>query len=186
MNWQTFLSTLLGALVSFSAVLLTYSLDRRKRRHADEKARRALLNGLYDELNGFFAFARPDPSDELAGRMHEAGFAMTQDYFTLYHANVGQVMQLENAELRHLIVKTYTQGKVLVGMTRINQQCFERMQYLESTFHKTKDPTVEAAVERYRQIKAYLLVETKAADSRFNVSARQLLDLLTSAANQRA
>ena len=136
------------------------------------------MHGLHDELNGLLTMAKPNPDGELAQQMYEAAFGMTQDYFTVYHANVALVIQIENDQLRQLIVKTYTLGKVFAGMTNINKQRLERLHYLESTYHKTKDPAVQISVENYRQIKGRLVEEIKAADIRFHKSAHQLMALL--------
>jgi len=37
MNWQTFISTLVGGLITFSAILLTNALDLSKRKRTHEK-----------------------------------------------------------------------------------------------------------------------------------------------------
>ncbi|MGA2244051.1 MAG: hypothetical protein ABSH48_03540 [Verrucomicrobiota bacterium] len=178
MNWQTFISTLLGACVSYSAIMLTYMLERRKRKRSDEKLKRALLHGLHDEINGLLTMVKLNPEGELAQEMYEAAFGLTEDYFTVYHANVALVIQIENDELRQLIVRTYTLGKAFVTRANINKQCLDRLHYLESTYHKTKDPAVQISVEKYRQIKDRLVKEIKAADIRFHSSAQQLIALL--------
>ena len=158
--------------------MLTHLLDGRRRKRADGKSKLALMHGLYDELNGLLTTAKPDPSEAVAQEMYDVAFGMTQDYFTVYEAGITQIMQLENDELRRLIVKTYTLGKLFVGMTRINQQCLERLHYLQSTYSKTRDPEVRTSIENYQQIKARLVREIKAADERFHASAQRLMESL--------
>jgi hypothetical protein len=52
LNWQTFISTLVGGLITFSAILLTNALDLSKRKRTHEKLIHALLQGLRDEITG--------------------------------------------------------------------------------------------------------------------------------------
>jgi len=52
MHWQTFISTLAGGLITYSAILLSNALDLRKRKRTHEKLIHALLQGLQDEIAG--------------------------------------------------------------------------------------------------------------------------------------
>jgi hypothetical protein len=102
MKWNTLFSTLVGALITYSAILFTNALDLRKRKRAHEQLIHALLQGLHDEIAGLLEMAtsaRPmGPMPD--GKPYEGLFTAHQDYFTVYHANAALVMQIEDAELR--------------------------------------------------------------------------------------
>jgi len=61
MHWQTFISTLAGGLITYSAILLTNALDLGKRKRTHEKLIHALLQGLQDEIAGLLEMAETSP-----------------------------------------------------------------------------------------------------------------------------
>jgi len=118
MNWNTLASTLLGALITYSAILLTQAIELWKRKRAHESLIRALLQALHEELETLLEMARmnaPSIEDLADGKPYEQLFTANQDYFTVYHANTALIMQIKQVELRRCIFETYMRAKSPIG-----------------------------------------------------------------------
>lgn len=183
MNWNTLGSTLLGALITYSAILLTQGIELWKRKRAHESLIRALLQALHEEVESLVEMARTNapPEAEPNGKPYERLFSAKQDYFTVYHANAALVMQIKNAELRHSIFNTYTRAKGLLDVVSVDRLYLERYHYLQSTFLKTKDPSAQSASENYQQMLIQIAAQLRRADTEFRNAAMRLLDLLSTA-----
>src|ERR1051326_1106838 len=138
MHWQTFISTLLGGLITYSAILLTNALDLHKRKRTHEKLIHALLQGLRDEIAGLLEMAETSPVRPIEavppGKPYEGLFTASQDYFIVYHANAELVMQIADPDLRRSIMQTYTRAKAVLDTVKMNRLYLERYRYLQSTF----------------------------------------------------
>lgn len=181
MKWSTFISTLLGALITYSAILFTNELDLRKRKRAHEELIHALFQGLQDEIVGLLEMAKSAvrPMGALPeGKPYEALFASSQDYFTVYHANAALVIQIEDPELRRSIIRTYTRAKGLLDMANMNRLYLERYHYLQSTFYKTKEISIQTEFEDYFRSLVQIAGQLKRADAEFQAAATRLLKLL--------
>ena len=182
MNWQTFLSTLLGGLITFSAIVFTNVLDLRKRKRAHEKLLHALLQGLQDEISGLLEMAETSLVRPIAvapeGKPYEGLFTASQDYFIVYHTNAALVMQIADANLRRRIIQTYTGAKAVLDTLNMNRLYLERFHYLQSTFLKTREPSVQAESEDYRRALVQISAQLKQADADFRRMATALLEML--------
>src|SRR6185436_7770748 len=182
MNWTSFISTLLGGLITFSAILFTNALDLRKRKRAHQKLIHALLQGLRDEIACFLEGARRTPVRPIEaapeGKPYEGLFTASQDYFTVYHKNADLVMQIDDADLRRNIILTYNRAKGLLDTVTMNRLYLERYHYLQSTFLKTKDSSVQAESEDYRSALIEIAAQLKKADIDFKSAASQSLEML--------
>ena len=183
MNWHMFISTLLGGLITFTAILFTNALDLRKRKHAHQQLIHALLQGLQDEVSGLLEMAKTSPvrpiHDVPEGKPYEGLFTASQDYFIVYHANAALVMQIADADLRRSIIQTYTRAKAVLDTVNMNRLYLERYHYLQSTFLKTKDSLVQAESEDYRRALVQIAGQLKEADAEFRRSATGLLEMLS-------
>lgn len=183
MNWQAFVSTLLGGLITFSAILFTNVLDVRKRKRAHDKLIYALLQGLRDEIAGLLDMAETSPVRPIGslpeGKPYEGLFTASQDYFIVYHANAELVMQIGDAELRRSIIQTYTRAKAVLDTVNMNRLYLERYHYLQSTFLKTKDASIHAESEQYRDALVHIARQLKLADAQFKKLAADLLEALS-------
>jgi hypothetical protein len=182
MNWNTLASTLLGALITYSAILLTQSIELWKRKRTHDALIDALLHALQEEVETLLEIARMNaPSTETVpdGKPYERLFTAKQDYFTVYHANVALVMQIKNAELRRSILKTYLRAKGLLDSASMNRLYLERYHYLQSTFLKTRDPSAQSASENYGQMLIQIAAQLRRADTEFRVAATRLLELFS-------
>jgi len=185
MNWHTFASTLLGALFTFSGILFTQALDYQRRKRAHKTLIRALMQGLQDEIGGLLEFAKTSSVHSIEalpdGKPYEGLFTASQDYFTVYHANAELVMQIDDAPLRRSIIQTYTRAKWLLDTIRMNRLYLERYHYLQSTFLKTKDQSVQAEAEEYRRTLIDMVAQLKRAQAEFRSAANSLLSMLSTA-----
>ena len=183
MHWQTFISTLLGGLVTFTAILFTNALDLRRRKRTHEKLIHALLQGLQDEIAGLLELAQTSPVRPIDaipdGKPYEGLFTASQDYFIVYHANAALVMQIADASLRRSIIQTYTRAKAVLDTVNMNRLYLERYHYLQSTFLKTKDGSVQAESEDYRRALVEIARQLKQADAQFRRTAVDLLEMLS-------
>ena len=183
MNWPTFASTLLGALFTFSGILFTHALDFQKRKRDRKKLIHALMQGLHDEIGGLLEFARTNSVHQIEavpdGKPYEGLFTASQDYFTVYHANVELVMQLDDALLRRSIIQTYTRAKWLLDTIRMNRLYLERYHYLQSTFLKTREQAVQAEAEEYHRTLIAMAGQVKMAQAEFKSAANRLLNMLS-------
>ena len=183
MNWHTFLSTLLGGLITFSAILFTNALDLRKRKRSHDNLIHALLQGLQDEIAGLLEMAKTRPVHPIEavpeGKPYEGLFTASQDYFIVYHSNAALVMQIADANLRRSIIQTYTRAKAVLDTVNMNRLYLERYHYLQSTFLKTKDALVQAESEDYRQALVQISGQLKRADAEFRRTAASLLEMLS-------
>ena len=182
MNWNPLTSTLLGALITYSAILLTQTIELWKRDRAQKKLIQALLQALREEVESLLEMVRmnaPSIEDMPDGEPYERLFATKQDYFTVYHANAALVMQINEAELRRSIFKTYLRAKGLLDTISMNRLYLERYHYLQSTFLKTRDPSAQSAFEHYRQMLIQIAAQLRRADEEFRNHATDLLQLLS-------
>jgi hypothetical protein len=189
MNWQTLMSTLVGALLTFSAILFTQALEIRKQRRAHAKSVHALLQGLHDEVAGLLELARTGAARPIEaiteGKPYEGLFTASQDYFTVYHANAGLVMQIDDACLRRKIIQTYMRAKVLLDTVCMNRLYLERYHYLQSTFLKTKDASVRKEAEEYHRTLVHTAAQLKSVDAEFKSAGSDLLSRLTAGSDER-
>src|SRR4029434_9724945 len=183
MNWTSFISTLLGGLITFSAILFTNALDLRKRKRAHQKLLHALLQGLRDEIACFLEGARRTPVRPIEaapeGKPYEGLFTASQDYFTVYHKNADLVMQIDDADLRRNIILTYNRAKGLLDTVTMNRLYLERYHYLQSTFLKTKDSSIHAEAGNYHRALVQIDGHPKEADAEFRRKAARLLEMLS-------
>jgi hypothetical protein len=179
MNWHPLISTLIGAIITYSAILLTQAIDTWKRKRTQETLIDALLHALQEEVESLLEMARTNaPSVENIpdGKPYERLFTARQDYFTIYHANAALVMQIKQPELRRSIFKTYLRAKGLLDTVSMNRLYLERFHYLQSTFLKTKDPTAKAASENYREMLIQIAAQLRTADGDFRSAATRLVN----------
>ncbi|HXJ57832.1 MAG TPA: hypothetical protein VNU68_14345, partial [Verrucomicrobiae bacterium] len=113
------------------------------------------------------------------GKPYEGLFTASQDYFIVYHANAALVMQIADADLRRSIIQTYTRAKAVLDTVNMNRLYLERFHYLQSTFLKTKDASVQAESEDYRQALVQIAGQLKQADAQFRRTAAGLLEMLS-------
>ena len=183
MKWSMFISTLLGGLITFTAILFTNALDLRKRTRAHEKLIHALLQGLQDEISGLLEMAKTSPVRPIdavpEGKPYEGLFTASQDYFIVYHANAALVMQIADARLRRSIIQTYTRAKAVLDTVNMNRLYLERYHYLQSTFLKTKDASVQIESEDYRGALVQIAGHLKQVDAQFRRTAAGLLEMLS-------
>ena len=183
MNWHAFISTLLGGFITFCAILFTNVLDLRKRKRTHDALIHALLQGLRDEIGGLLEMAETSPVRPIQavteGKPYEGLFTASQDYFIVYHANAALVMQIADAELRRSIMQTYTRAKAVLDTVNMNRLYLERYHYLQSTFLKTKDGSVQAESEDYRRALVEIARQLKQADAQFRRTAASLLKMLS-------
>jgi hypothetical protein len=189
MNWQTLMSTLVGGLLTFSAILFTQALEMRKQRRAHAKSIRALLQGLHDEIAGLLELAGTGAARPIEaiteGKPYEGLFTASQDYFTVYHANAALVMQIDDACLRRIIIQTYMRAKVLLDTVCTNRLYLERYHYLQSTFLKTKDASVQKEAEEYLCALVHTAAQLKRVDVEFKSAGGDLLNRLSAGGEKR-
>ena len=109
----------------------------------------------------------------------EGLFTASQDYFIVYHSNAALVMQIADANLRRSIIQTYTRAKAVLDTVNMNRLYLERYHYLQSTFLKTKDTSVQAESEDYRGALVQIAGQLKQADVQFRRTAAGLLEMLS-------
>ena len=174
---------MLAEATPYSAILLTNALDLRKRKRTHEKLIHALLQGLQDEIAGLLEMAETSPVVPIdavpEGKPYEGLFTASQDYFIVYHANAGLVMQIADGELRRSIIKTYTRAKAVLDTVNMNRLYLERYHYLQSTFLKTKDASVQLESEDFRRALVQIAGQLKQADTKFRKTAASLLEMLS-------
>jgi hypothetical protein len=183
MNWQTLASTLLGGLLTISGVLIAQALEYRSQKRAHEKLVHALLQGLHDEIVGLLDLAKTGavhPIEAIPeGKPYEGHFTANQDYFTVYHANASLVMQIDDAPLRRLIIQTYTRAKGLLDTITMNRLYLERYHYLQSTFWKTKEASVQAEAEVYHRTLIDTAAQLRRMHSGFKGAASEMLSMIS-------
>jgi len=182
MNWHNLASTLLGAMLTFSGILLTRALDIRKQRLNQEKLIEALLQGIRDEIHGLFELSKNGsvhPIDAIDDeKPYEGHFTASQDYFTVYHKNVSLVLQINDTNLRRSIIQTYARAKGLLDTISMNRSYLERYYFLQSTFLKTKEPSVQAEAEAYHRTLIQTAAQLKRMQIGFKNSSNDLLSRL--------
>ena len=143
----------------------------------------ALLQGLQDEIAGLLEMAETSPVGPFEAvpekKPYEGLFTASQDYFIVYHANAGLVMQIADGELRRSIIKTYTRAKAVLDTVNMNRLYLERYHYLQSTFLKTKDASIQAESENYQWALVQIAGQLKQADAQFRRTAASLLEMLS-------
>src|SRR4051812_21953983 len=83
MNWDALTSTLIGAVITYSAILLTQAMDVWKRKRTHDTLIQALLHALQEEVESLLEMARmnaPSVEDIPDGKPYERLFSARQDY----------------------------------------------------------------------------------------------------------
>jgi hypothetical protein len=183
MDWHTFAATLLGGLFTLSGILFANVLNSQKCKQDHKKLIHALMQGLHDEIGGLLEFAKTNSVHQIEavpdGKPYEGLFTASQDYFTVFHANAELVMQIDDAPMRRNIIQTYTRAKWLLDTIRMNRLYLERYHYLQSTFLKTREQSVQAEAEEYHRTLIAMAVQVKRAQAEFKSAANGLLSMLS-------
>ena len=138
------------------------------------------MQGLQDEINGLLEFAKVSSVHQIEaapeGKPYEGLFTASQDYFTVYHVNAALVMQINDASLRRSIIQIYTRAKWLLDTLKMNRLYLERFHYLQSTFLKTREQSVQAEAEEYHQTLIAMAGQVKRAQAEFKKRSKRIVE----------
>ena len=94
-------------------------------------------------------------------------------------------MQIDDACLRRNIIQTYMRAKVLLDTVCMNRLYLERYHYLQSTFLKTKDASVQKEAEEYHRTLVHTAAQLKRVDAEFKSAGSDLLNGLSAGSEMR-
>ncbi len=67
-------------------------------------------------------------------------YPLTQDYFTVYQSNAHLIGEIQNEDLRGLIILTYSAAKGVVDSYRYNNHIVEKHEHWDWVAAETKNP----------------------------------------------
>ena len=83
-------------------------------------------------------------------------YPLTQEYFTVYNTNAFLIGQIEDHDLRKLIVTTYTKARGLIDAYRLNNELLAKYEHWYWTSLQSGHPThKKIAEEKYRALVDY-------------------------------
>ena len=94
-------------------------------------------------------------------------------------------MQIADPNLRRSIIQTYTRAKAVLDTVNMNRLYLERYHYLQSTFLKTKDASIQTESENYHRALVQIAGQLQEVDARFRRTAARLLEMLSAAIRNR-
>lgn len=107
-----FWSAIIGGAFTYLAVFTTESLAKERESDAEQKKLKQLAMALRDEINTVWALYQQSIGQYLSstedGQPFEYVWPITGDYFLVYKAKAGDVVGIEDNELRSAIVRFYT------------------------------------------------------------------------------
>lgn len=118
----------------------------RQQRERESDSRKAIVYGflqaVHDEVETLW-----ETYSASAGNQVEAlgenlplsiSYPVTHDYFTVYNSNAFLLGQISDADLRKMIVVTYTKAKGLIDSYRMNNQLLQQYEYWHYLHQETQ------------------------------------------------
>lgn len=146
MDIGSFLSATIGAVVggafTLGGVLWSARIEQNKAKLLAKQQMRSLLQSIHDEVEALWESYMSTIGAVVdcleTGKPIDSYWPVTQDYFVVFHENATRVAEIENANLRKLIISTYVSAKGLVDSYRLNNDSVQKCEQATWLFQRTK------------------------------------------------
>lgn len=146
-DWNTFLSSGIGALagsaLTMLATYLSYRWEVSKQVKKDSQMLIGVLQAVHDEIETLWDLYMEGIGHQLEalqnGQPLNMYYPVTQEYFTVYNTNAFFIGRIEDHDLRKLIVSTYSQARGLIDSYRLNNDLVQKHEHSYWVFQETKN-----------------------------------------------
>lgn len=130
------IGSVVGGLFALAGTWWGGGIQRRQTRKAAEEAERQLITGCLGAIEAelrvnferYSLRLRPALAEVPDGGFFNLVWPISHDYFTVYQANAPYIGRIQDAELRTLIVRTYTLTKGMLDSLQMNSEMARRLE----------------------------------------------------------
>lgn len=148
LDWNTLLSSgvgaLIGSLLTLFATYLSHRWQRTNQERADGEMLLGFLQAIHDEIETLWESYMDGigiRTEALAeGQPLQLYYPITQEYFTVLSNNTFFIGRVRDADLRKLIVSTYAKARGLVETYLLNNELVHQYERAYWIFQETKNP----------------------------------------------
>jgi hypothetical protein len=148
-NWETLISSGLGALIGSALTLLatyfSHQLDRDKAKEDEAQLIFGFLQGIHDEIETLWDNYNENVGAHVEslqqGQPFQYYWAVTQEYFTIYTENAHLIGRVDDHDLRKQIVSAYARSKGLIDSYRLNNELVHKYEQAASIYAETQAET---------------------------------------------
>jgi len=123
----------IGGFFTLVGTLVAHSLENSRNIAIENRSLKGVLQAFHTELKTLWERYSVTAGSKLECLQDRDPLLMywpiTQDYFTIYSSNAGRIGEIEDPELRSLIVAAYTKGRGLVDSFRMNNEMNSRYEH---------------------------------------------------------
>ena len=132
----------IGGFFTLAGTLVAHSLEIRRDIEKEKRQLKGVLQAFHTELKTLWERYLVTAGNKLEGLQDRDPLLMywpiTQDYFTIYSSNAGKIGEIEDSELRSLIVAAYTKSRGLVDSFRMNNELNARYEHFTALANSTR------------------------------------------------
>ncbi len=172
---------LIAAFVASNSVKKSYQNDLKKRNIEKQENLQGLYRAIKSELNTLWTRYNEGAGKDIEnledGRPLLMYYPLTHDYFTVYQSNAHLIGEIQNEDLRGLIILTYSAAKGVVDSYRYNNHIVGQHEHWDWVAAETKNPL------HVNRAKAFLnsCVEYAAVLKKSHYEMKELLQRLNTA-----
>lgn len=142
------IGSIIGGAVGGWFSLRSTDKTHQQQRERDNDARKAAVHGFLQAVHDEVETLWETYSAGAGGKVDALGenqpiaisYPVTHDYFTVYNSNAFLLGQVSDADLRKMIVVTYTKAKGLIDSYRMNNQLLQQYEYWYFLHQETQNP----------------------------------------------
>lgn len=164
MDWNTLLSSGVGALIGSALTLLatlwSHKLQGVKQKEKDREIIQGVLQAIHDEMESLWDAYMDGAGHQLEalpdGQPLNMYWPITQEYFTVYNMNALFIGRIPDPDLRKLIVSSYSKARGLIDSYRLNNDLVQKHEHAYWVWQETKNEVHKAtAAARYTAMVQY-------------------------------
>ncbi len=153
--WQTLIVTVVGAL-SGGGLTGYFTLRASDKSHKaaldiqkqnQKKIVKGFLQAIHDEIETLWELYQSGIGYKLEALQENYAllyyYPVTHDYFTVYVSNAFLIGQVEDADLRKLIVQVYSKARGLIDSYRMNNDMLSKFEFWSNLHRETNNPIYE-------------------------------------------
>jgi len=174
--WTGLIGVVVGGLLTgFFSIYSINKIEKNQRAakvDADNKAVKSLQQAIHDEIEAVYDRYQSSMGAQI--ETLQEGFPLLlvypigQDYFSIYNGNALAIGQIDDHDLRRLIVRTYVLSKGLIDSYRMNNELLAKFEYwnliaqeTNSEIHKLNVAAHHARLVEYSKQLKKLHIEAK-------------------------
>ena len=132
----------IGGFFTLAGALVAHFLENRRDIEKENRSLKGVLQAFHTELKTLWERYSVTVGSKIEGLQDRDPLLLywpiTQDYFTIYSSNAGRIGEIEDPELRSLIVAAYTKGRGLIDSFRMNNELNSRYEHFTALANSTR------------------------------------------------